>query len=199
MQLEKITKADLTKISDDELKTCLRECLGLSVQAIIAAAHLVKEADRRRLALDDVQVWMMGYIRRVACGSLAASALVRFIEDEKLLNDIATLPFAEQERLGAGGFVKVYLDKDNKSDDEMMAPLDMPRPLQKRVFAPGRIRSQAEQRALALVEAKETPIRTAITIHLSEDEYEVLSAKAVARGESVQTCVLGELRRKKII
>jgi hypothetical protein len=189
--------ADLSKETDQELLEGLRRSLGLFAEALIDAARRVAECDRRGISLESVRIDFLAYLRQIAAGSLSAAALVHFIDKKNVLTRIAQLSIVEQERLAGGEKLPVCLGRE---DHVMIDPLEMSAAQLALVFGAGRLRSVEEQRASVLAsEPRAVPVRTAITIHLSEDEYEVISAKAVASGESVPTCLVRECRKKKII
>lgn len=197
MQLEKVTPDGLGKCSDDEVKNVLKSCFALTVHAIQAAAIAVRELDRRGVDFSDVQVWMIGYIRAVGAGNLSASALMRFAGKRSLLNRIVTLPIQEQERLASGEPVDICI---SKNDSAKIDPLEMSAEQISLVFPLGKRRSVSEQRAIMLTRDVEKPTpKTRVTIELSEDEYEIISAKAVASGESVSVALVREIRKKKIV
>lgn len=136
----------LDALSNEELKAEFEHCRNDFADNLIRLACLVKVAHRRGLVLDGIPGDFKAVLLQIADRQLDAEAYRRFYGTVpgRYMN---RLPLPEQERLAAGGKVKVYVFEGGKVDSRDVDPLLLNLDEARQVFGPQGMRNAAAQRS----------------------------------------------------
>ena len=138
---------DLTRLSNEELRTVLAKQLTLTAAALMEAALIWTELQRRGVDMTALRSGLASYLPRIARRELAAEAVVTFAGRRALLQSLSGMSLDEQRRYAAGETVNVVECDDNGALVTSQRQLNE---LSQReivlVIANGRVRTPAEQR-----------------------------------------------------
>lgn len=137
----------LTGLSVDELLNKLKSGIERTVEIVREMAGVVRELESRGVDLEELKLFGINHLRRVAYGQSLPEVFVRFQGAPMLLQRISSLPIPDQKRLAEGGTVTVLHDVNGNVDHREMDPLQLSRDEIVRVFGPGEIRPLAQQRS----------------------------------------------------
>lgn len=129
----------------ESLKERLSGLLARTASDLVEMASIVSELDRRGEDLSGLRIGLTGYLRRIAAGTLAPEAVVRFASAPRLLDAVSTLPLTEQQRLASGEPVELAVWHGDTVDSRRFDPLSLTTLQQRQVFGDGRIRSVEDQ------------------------------------------------------
>ncbi|OVE49471.1 hypothetical protein [Chromobacterium violaceum] len=141
------TPAELNNLSTQTLREELARSVELTARHLMRLATIWSELERRGEDLSDLRVGLAAFLPQIAARQLSADAVIRFAGQKLLLNAVATLPLAEQERLARGGSVQL-LSYDGHGDAVVVdvAAHALSAQQIRQVFDFGKIRSIDEQR-----------------------------------------------------
>ena len=140
---------ELNNLSTQTLRTELAASISMTARHLQRLAAIWQELERRGEDLSDLRVGLAEYLPRIAAGQLDAQAVVQFAGQRLLLQKIASLPIAEQNRLALGGTVKMLAPTETGQLTEVERPARALTTTQaSMVFDNGRIRTLDEQRGI---------------------------------------------------
>jgi hypothetical protein len=154
------SQTDLSTRSTDELRAQLAETLEITVANLLRMAAIVAELERRGVDLADLRLGLVGYLRQIAHGRLAARAVVRFAERPLLLRSVSSLPLPDQERLAEGERVQLAVHQEGAVTHRLVDPLDLSADQVRRVFGRDGLRT-VEQQVPLLEERRAAPRKRA--------------------------------------
>ena len=148
-----VERARLGNLTVDDLKRELADAIGVTVNALIRAALIVQELERRGVDLSELRLSLLPTLRLIGSGQLAPEAAVRFLGRPQLMGVVSRLPVADQRSLGDGAPVALAVrHPDGAIGHRLGDPLHLQRDQIHQVFGPDRIRPIEEQ--IVVVEAK---------------------------------------------
>lgn len=151
--------AEFHDASTDVLKRELVESLGLTARGLLRCACIVHVLEERGEDLTAMQIGIINFLRKIACGQLLPEVVVRFAGNTVLLKRIENLPIADQRRLATGSPVALLvLGTDGGRTIRQADPLKMTAQQVKQAFAGDHIRDEGEQ-ALLLDDRREQASR----------------------------------------
>ncbi len=126
--------------------------MGNSVLSLMRCGIKVRILEERGDDMSDVNMNLVGYVRRVAYGMMLAEVVVKFHGVNHLVSRIGSLPEKDQRRLAEGGTVPLVVFKpDGTTDFTNADPSGFDVILARQVFADSRhpsgphIRNEKEQ------------------------------------------------------
>lgn len=141
--------ANLKELPTEKLREQLGRTLKLTAEHLLRLALIVRILEERGEDLSDLRLGLLSHLRRIAYGQVLPEVVVRFAGSPALVQRISNLPLPDQERLAQGEPVKlVTVGADGQADHLLVDPLNMSMPQLAQVFAPDRLRGEAEQLAL---------------------------------------------------
>lgn len=155
---------ELAETSTDSLTSRLTGLLARTASDLAEMAAIVGELDRRGVDLTGLRIGLIGYLRRIAAGSLAPEAVVRFASNPRLLDRVATLPIDTQRSLASGQTVALAVFRGESVDSRQFDPLGLTEQQQRQVFAPGEIRAVDKQIPLLTQAAQQDRTRRKASI-----------------------------------
>lgn len=139
------THANILKEDTESLKLRLSGLLARTASDLQEMAEIVAELDSRKVDLHGLRIGLLGYLRRIATGTLAPEAVVRFASAPALLERISTLPIDRQRDLARGETVALAVWQGESVTHRLFDPLTLTTQQQKQVFGSGEIRSVEQQ------------------------------------------------------
>jgi hypothetical protein len=128
----------------EELRRLIVEHLNHLVLDFIQLAALVKRCNELGIGLSDMQIPILPYLMRLACGQILPEVLVQFHSRPWHLRRIAALPLPDQERIVHGEPCTLMLP----NGDHRAVPATLLNGYElSQVFGPDGIRDEAEQAA----------------------------------------------------
>lgn len=203
----------LQEMTLEELRAELARCVRATAESLVYLAAIWAELESRGEDLSALRTGLSAYLPLIASGRADPAAVVAFAGQPTLLRAIVQLPIAEQQRLAAGGMVPVVVQTPEGVEAEReIAPTMLSAAEVRRVFAPGVVRSPAEQsqilrlsrgrsrrpappppinaRAAAGVEPPPLPAETKqVVVPLAPSEHEALKITAARLDIPVSTLV----------
>ena len=177
-------RIELQSLSDTDLKSAIRDAIGLTETAIRRVATLWVEALRRGIDLSDVRFALAPILPAVARGDLLPALVVTMAGQTRSLQRLAELPIADQRNLAEGAPVEVY----NAARGVESKPLkSLSFPELAAAVRHGRILTADEQRKAAAAAATR-PIRRPrhgtkiVELRLAADTYEAAARAAADEG-----------------
>lgn len=151
--------AELTALDTPTLRRELAQALELSAQHLLRLAAIWAELERRGEDLRELRTGLAVYLPQIAAGTVDAELVVRFAGQRTILNRVAALSITEQRRLLEGATLPV-VERLSTGLQVRDVPLRLLTNAQARVaLDDGRIRGEAEQRALLLGAHTKAPRR----------------------------------------
>jgi hypothetical protein len=140
--------SNVEDVDTDTLKQELARALEVTAENMVWLARLWRELERRGEDLRELRTGLRTFLPLIADGRLDAQAAVQFSGHLMMLRTLATMPIEEQRRLAAGGTIPVVVIRDGEPITRRLKADDISTRMIKQVFAPGRIRSEDEQRVI---------------------------------------------------
>jgi hypothetical protein len=147
----------VASLTTKELKQELAVAFQLTASNLLRMANIIRELESRGEDLSDLRMGLVGYLRMIAHGQLAASAVIRFAGRPALLNAISNLPLTDQEKLSAGERIELAVFQNGKVTSRLVDAYDLAADQVKQVFERGAIRTVAQQ--VPLLESKANAAR----------------------------------------
>jgi hypothetical protein len=135
---------EIVSRTTEELYAEFEGLFGRTVTNLIRMAEVVAELERRNADLSRLRCSMVGHLRRIAAKQLLPEAVLAFQFRPAILNSVAQLPVAEQQRLVESPEVEVYMPGTDATETVELENLHINQA--RAVFGNGRIRTPAEQR-----------------------------------------------------
>jgi hypothetical protein len=132
---------NLDRLSVEDLRRRLADGLRDTAGKLLELAAIVVELEARGEDLAGMRTGLVRHLRAIGSGTLLPDLVVRYAGRERLLERIAALPIAEQQRLVADNSVVVVIDGESRQID----PLALPWHSIDQVFAGDRVRTAEEQ------------------------------------------------------
>jgi hypothetical protein len=104
-------------LSIEELKQELRGQLRLTAEHFENAAQIVLRLEEKGVDLSELKLLLLPYIRKIAYGTLRATALHRLLSKDYVLSPLSRLPINDQDHLLEHG-VKLGVRKEDGSVSE---------------------------------------------------------------------------------
>lgn len=162
MSTTELVATDLTSVlsrieastDTDALLLELRECLAVTVSAIVRIGAIVQRLEALEFDLSSIRIPNMDYFRKVAHGKMLPEVFVEMIGSPLIMRRVSQLPLPDQRSIVGGKPVKVML---SGGDHLLIAPKDMTTEQAKQVFASDHIRSDAQQVAWLVDKSQRKP------------------------------------------
>ena len=196
--MNQITLPEITNIQavpSHDLRRALAQAIGITAKTLAYLAEIWRELERRGEDLSDLRSGLMLYLPLVASGRLEPELVVRCAGQTMLLRAASELPLDQQRELLRTGAQIATTDADRQSV-VVHKPLERLSAAEvRRLFSMGRVRAAQEQmQMLAPVTGSRASKSVAITVTITQAEYEELKSRATARGKKTPTFVREILR-----
>lgn len=133
-------------MSTEALRGELARAIRVTAQSLVYLATIWQELEARGEDLSSLRTGLSAYLPLIASGHADPEAVVAFAGQHTLLRAVTQLPRDEQQRLAAGGSVRVVVQTpDGVEAERELSPTLLSAAEVRRVFAPGAVRSPTEQ------------------------------------------------------
>ncbi|WP_457798082.1 hypothetical protein [Methylocystis sp. S23] len=144
-----LTLQGLATADTETLRRELGRAMRMTAESLVYLAAIWHELESRGVDLSALRTGLSAYLPLIASGRADPEAVIAFAGQPTLMRAITQLPVDEQRRLAAGGAVRVVIQTpDGVESERDITPNLLSAAEVRRVFAPGAIRSPAEQSRL---------------------------------------------------
>lgn len=131
----------------------------MTVAGLVRMAACVRILESRGEDLSDLRSGLIEHVRRIAYGQTLPGVVARFIGYPLLLSRVTALPMPDQERLGSGESVDVFVRTGEVWDRRRADPLKLTGEQVHQVFGPGGIRDEVAQKLWVESQSNKPPRR----------------------------------------
>jgi hypothetical protein len=174
------TPQKLAALDTPSLRAELGRALRVTAESLVYLAAIWHELENRGEDLASLRTGLSAYLPLIASGRADPQAVVAFAGQPTLLRAIIQLPIAEQQRLAAGGTITIVIQTpEGEEAQREVSPTLLSAAETRRVFAPGVVRSPAEQSRMLRVSrgrARRLPPPSQATMRVAQIDLAPLGA-----------------------
>ena len=171
-------------MSDADLKSAIRDAIGMTEDAVRRLADLWSEALRRDIDLSDIRFALAPFLPLVAKGKLLPALVVTLAGQTRTLQRLADLPIDDQARLADGAPVAIY-NPERGVEEKPLRSLTFPELAS--VIRDGHILTVEQQRTAIANRRTPRPRKSKIVdLRLDQQTYQAASAAAAEAGMTIE-------------